>query len=90
MTKLILFQTLTHFVTIKEDYLGGREVAEDVTDPVEELEGGAEDAQSVVEELDQEVEEEDQQGPGVVDQVGRTDLLRLGGNIDSDDDDLES
>ena len=90
MTKLILFQTLTHFVTIKEDYLGGREVAEDVTDPVEELEGGAEDAQSVVEELDQEVEEEHQQGPGVVDQVGRTDLLRLGGNIDSDDGDLES
>ena len=62
-----------------------------MTDPVEELEAGAEDAQPVVEELDQEVEEEDQEGPGVEDQVCRADQLRLslGENINSDDGDLE-
>ena len=57
--------------------------------PVEELEGGGEDAQPVVEELDQEVEEDHQQGDAVVDEVGRAGQLRLRENLSQDDGKLE-
>ena len=60
-----------------------------MADPVEELEGGAEDAESIVEELHQEVEEDHQEGHGVVDQVCRADQLRLSDKINSDDGNLE-
>ena len=83
------FKKKGKFFEKSDIHLGGREVAEDVAHPVEELEGGGEDAQPVVEELHQEVEEDHQEGPGVVDQVCRTDQLSLSEKINSDYGNLE-